>query len=83
MKHPAKLRLRLRGAAALLALLALAVTEPTDRDTAWADLSAAVDLAAQMLRDDAWTASGSDRILHYAPEMDGLAADLTFTLTLA
>ena len=66
----------------LSTLLALAVTEPTDKDTAWADLSAAVDLAAQMLRDDAWTASGNDRILHYAPEMDGLAADLTFTLTL-
>ena len=66
----------------LSTLLALAVTEPTDRDTAYSDLSAAVDLAAQMLRDDAWTASGNDRILHYAPEMDGLAADLTFTLTL-
>ena len=68
--------------ALLSTLLALAVTEPTDRDTAYSDLSAAVDLAAQMLRDDAWTASGNDRILHYAPEMDGLAADLTFTLTL-
>ena len=43
---------------------------------------AMVDGKAQLLRDDAWTASGNDRILHYAPEMDGLAADLTFTLTL-
>ena len=66
----------------LSALLALAVTEPTDKDTAYSDLSAAVDLAAQLLRDDAWTASGNDRILHYSLEQGGAAADLTFTLTL-
>ena len=66
----------------LSALLALAVTEPTDKDTAYSDLSAAVDLAAQLLRDDAWTASGNDRILHYSLEQGGAAADLPFTLTL-
>ena len=66
----------------LSTLLALAVTEPTDKDTAYSDLSAAVDLAAQLLRDDAWTASGNDRILHYSLEQGGAAADLTFTLTL-
>lgn len=66
----------------LSALLALAVTEPTDKDTAYSDLSAAVDLAAQLLRDDAWTASGNDRILHYSLEQGGAAAELTFTLTL-
>ena len=66
----------------LSTLLALAVTEPTDKDTAYSDLSAAVDLAAQLLRDAAWTASGNDRILHYSLEQGGAAADLTFTLTL-
>ena len=66
----------------LSTLLALAVTEPTDKDTAYSDLSAGVDLAAQLLRDDAWTASGNDRILHYSLEQGGAAADLTFTLTL-
>ena len=68
--------------ALLSTLLALAVTEPTDKDTAYSDLSAAVDLAAQLLRDDAWTASGNDRILHYSLEQGGASADLTFTLTL-
>ena len=68
--------------ALLSTLLALSVTEPTDKDTAYAELSAAVDLAAQLLRDDAWTVSGDDRILHYALEQDGAAVDLTFTLTL-
>ena len=68
--------------ALLSALLTLAAAEPTDRDTAYAELAQGVDFAAQLLRDEAWTVSGNDRILHYAPELDGLAADLTFTLTL-
>ena len=66
----------------LSTLLTLAASDPTDRDTAYTDLSTAVDLAAQMLRDEAWTESGNDRILHYALEQGGAAADLTFTLTL-
>ena len=41
-----------------------------------------MDLAAQLLRDDAWTVSGNDRILHYSLEQGGASADLTFTLTL-
>ena len=68
--------------ALLSTLLTLAASDPTDRDTAYTDLSTAVDLAAQMLRDEAWTESGNDRILHYSLEQGGAAIDLTFTLTL-
>ena len=67
--------------AALLSLL-LSAAEPDDKDTSYAELAQAVDLAAQMLRDEAWAVSGDDRILHYALDMDGLSAALTLTLTL-
>ena len=60
------------------ALLLLSATEPAS----YAELVQAVDLAAQMLRDEAWAVSGNDRILHYALEQDGLSAAFTFTLTL-
>ena len=60
------------------ALLLLSATEPAS----YAELAQAVDLAAQMLRDEAWAVSGNDRILHYALEQDGLSAAFTFTLTL-
>ena len=66
---------------ALLSLL-LSTVEPNDKDTAYSELTQAVDLAAQLLRDDAWAVSGNDRILHYALEQDGVAADFTFTLTM-
>lgn len=66
---------------ALLSLL-LSTVEPDDKDTAYSELTQAVDLAAQLLRDDAWAVSGNDRILHYALEQDGVAADFTFTLTM-
>ena len=54
---------------ALLSLL-LSTVEPNDKDTAYSELTQAVDLAAQLLRDDAWAVSGNDRILHYALEQD-------------
>ena len=60
------------------ALLLLSATEPAS----YAELAQAVDLAAQMLRDEAWAVSGDDRILYYALDMDGLSAALTLTLTL-
>ena len=59
---------------ALLSLL-VSTVEPNDKDTAYSELTQAVDLAAQLLRDDAWAVSGNDRILHYALEQDGVAAD--------
>ena len=64
------------------ALLLLSAAEPDDKDASYAELARAVDLAAQMLRDEAWAVSGNDRILHYALDMDGLSAAFTFTLTL-
>lgn len=64
---------------ALLSLL-LSTVEPNDKDTAYSELTQAVNLAAQLLRDDAWAVSGNDRILHYALEQDGVAADFTLTM---
>ena len=43
---------------ALLSLL-LSTVEPNDKDTAYSELTQAVDLAAQLLRDDAWAAKST------------------------
>ena len=67
----------------LVALLLTAVAEePTDKDTAYAQLAAGVDLAAQLLRDDAFTANGSDRVLHYSTVVEGMDLSVTFTLSM-
>lgn len=67
--------------AALLSLF-LSAVEPDDKDVSYAKMAQTVDLAAQLLRDEAWAVSGDDRILRYALELDGLSAALTLTLSL-
>lgn len=67
---------------ALIPMLLAAGGEPTDCTSAYSDLSAAVNLVAGLFCDDAFTASGNDRILHYVFNQDGVNAVLTFTLHL-
>lgn len=67
---------------AMIASMLAMSAAPTDKDTAYTDLAAGVDLAAQLLSDDAWAVSGDKRILHYALEQEGLDAAIDFTLTM-